>query len=140
MRFLDANIFVYAFYSAHRELTPRETEMKEHSKRILRGISDGDEMALTTVVHLSEVANILKRGMSSQRLSEFLLGLFMLETVMIEGVSADHYFSAVELGGELEVDPNDALAVEVMKKHGVDEIYSFDSDFDRIHGVTRVPS
>lgn len=139
MRFLDANIFVYAFYRPQRELTPHEMEMKEHSKRILRGINGGDEKALTTVAHLSEVANILKRGMSPRRLSEFLLGLFMLENVVIERVSADHYFSAVELGGELEVGPNDALAVEVMKKHGVAEIYSFDSDFDRIQGVTRVP-
>lgn len=68
-----------------------------------------------------------------------LLDLFMLENVEIVGVTREEYFAATELGSELDLDPNDALAVQVMDETGIDIIYSFDQDFDNIRGVTRLP-
>jgi len=32
----------------------------------------------------------------------------------------------------------DASSIEIMKKHGVKKIISFDSDFDKIHGIDRI--
>lgn len=139
MRFLDANIFVYAYYQPRRELGEKERRMKERAKEILRRINEGDERVITTVVHLSEISNILKHGMALIDLTEVILGLFMMKNVVVEGVSGDLYFSAAELGGDLELDPNDALAVEVMRRNEVREIYSFNADFDKIQGITRLP-
>jgi len=139
MRFLDANIFVYAYYRPRRELTERERLMKNEAKRIIKGISEGEVEVLTTVVHMSEAVNILKHGMLLEHVIKVILGLFMLDNVKILGVSRDTYFAAAELGGDLKLDPNDALAVEVMRLGGIDEIYSFDEDFEKVEGIAKLP-
>jgi len=139
MRFLDANIFVYAYYKPRRELTERERLMKNEAKRIIKGISEGEVEVLTTVVHMSEAVNILKHGMPLEHLIKVILGLVMLDNVKILGVSKDTYFAAAELGGDLKLDPNDALAVEVMRLGGIDEIYSFDEDFEKVEEITKLP-
>lgn len=139
MRFLDANIFVYAYYKPRRELTERERLMKNEAKRIIKGISEGEVEVLTTVVHMSEAVNILKHGMPLEHLIKVILGLFMFDNVKILGVSKDTYFAAAELGGDLKLDPNDALAVEVMRLGGIDEIYSFDEDFEKVEEITKLP-
>lgn len=35
---------------------------------------------------------------------------------------------------------NDALAIAYMKMHGINEIYSFDTDFDKLEGIKRITS
>jgi hypothetical protein len=140
MRFLDSNIFIYAYYRPSRALRDREMVMKEASKRILKAVNEGEEKVLTTVVHLSEVANILGRRIGLSELTDLFLGLFMLDNVAIEDVSRDLYFSAIDLGQELGLDPNDALAVEAMRRNEIDEIYSFDADFDKVKGIKRITS
>lgn len=112
--------------------------MKERAKDILMRINEGEEEVITTVVPLSEVSNILQHGMTVSDLTDAILGLFMMENVTVESVSGDLCFSATELGRDLELDPNDALAVEVMRWNDVKEIYSFDTDFDKIQGITRL--
>lgn len=139
MRFLDANVFIYAYYKPGRKLTHEEEQMKEQAKKIISSVSQGREEVMTTVVHLSEVANILKHGMPLERLTSVILGLFMLDNVKILGVSRDAYFAATDLGGDLKIDPNDALAVDAMRLNDVKEIYSFDEDFEMMEGLTRLP-
>jgi predicted nucleic acid-binding protein len=63
----------------------------------------------------------------------------MLDNVEIVGVTREAYFAAAELGADLKLEANDALAVDVMRLKGVNEVYSFDEDFDRIEGVARLP-
>lgn len=140
MRFLDANVFIYAYYKPKRQLTQKERQMKDFAKKVISNISEGKERVLTTVVHLSEVVNILKYGMSTEELVELITGLFMLENVEIYGITKEVYFSAVELSRDLKIDPNDALAIDAMKTNNITEIYSFDEDFDKIEGITRLPN
>lgn len=139
MRFLDANIFIYAYYKPRKELTEKERWMKEQAKETISKVSSGEEEVLTTVVHLSEVVNILKYAMPAEKLANFIISLFMLDHVKIRGVTREEYFVATELAEELKIDPNDALAVEVMEADDIREIYSFDSDFDRVNGISRLP-
>jgi hypothetical protein len=139
MSFLDANVFIYAYYKPKRQLTQKEKQMKDHAKRIISEISQGKEEVITTVVHLSEVVNILKHGMPLEQLTNIVLGLFMLDNVKIRGVSREAYFAATELGDDLKLDPNDALAIDIMRLGNIKEIYSFDEDFDKIEGISRLP-
>jgi len=139
MRFLDANVFIYAYYKPKKQLTQKEKQMKDHAKKIISVVSQGNEEVMMTVVHLSEAVNILKHGMPLERLTNVILGLFMLDNVKIRGVSREAYFAATELGGDLKLDPNDALAVDVMRLSNIKEIYSFDEDFDKIGGISRLP-
>src|SRR4030042_1040322 len=139
MRFLDANVFVYAYYKPRRRLTPKEEQMKEYAKKIITEVSEGREQVAMTVVHLSEIVNILKHGLPMDQLNKVIHGLFMLDNVTIMGVSRDAYFAAIELGEDLMLEANDALAIDVMRQNDLKEIYSFDEDFDRIEGITRIP-
>lgn len=139
MRFLDANIFIYAYYRPKRTLTEKEEAIKEEAKNIISNISAGKEQVLTTVVHISEIVNILKNGLPKDLLTKTILGLFMLDNVIIKEVTKEGYFAAVAIAEDLKLEPNDALAVDIMRQNGVKEIYSFDEHFNKINDVTRLP-
>jgi predicted nucleic acid-binding protein len=139
LKFLDANIFIYAYYKPKKALTEREESMKEEAKRIIRNISEGKEDVITTVVHISEIVNVLKKGMAKDQMTEKILGLFMLDNVKIIDVTKDAYFAAVALGNDFKLEPNDALAVDIMQQNNISEIYSFDEHFNNVDGITRLP-
>ena len=140
MRFLDANVFIYAYYKPKKQLTQKEQQMKEYAQNIITNVSQGKEEVLTSVVHVSEIVNILKHGMPQDQLTVIIRGLFMLDNVTINDVTREAYFAATELGDDLKLEANDALAVDIMKTKGISEIYSFDEHFDQVDGVTRLPS
>ncbi len=139
MRFLDANIFIYAYYKPKKQLTEKETQMKEYAKKIISNVSKGKEEVMMTVVHVSEAVNILKHGMQQDQLTIIIRGLFILDNVKVIGVSKEAYFAASELGEDLKLEPNDALAVDIMRQNDVAEIYSFDEHFNKIEGIIRLP-
>jgi predicted nucleic acid-binding protein len=140
MRFLDANIFIYAYYKPKKQLTQKEQQMKEYAKKIISNVSQGKEEVLLTVVHASEIVNMLKHGMPPDQLSAIIRGLFMLDNVKIMDVTREAYFAATELGDDLKLEANDALAIDIMKQNNIKEIYSFDEDFDKIEGIARLPT
>jgi predicted nucleic acid-binding protein len=113
--------------------------MKEQAKKIITEISTGKENVIMTVVHLSEVVNILKHGLPQDQMNTVIRGFFMLDNLEIVGVSRDQYFAALELGEDLKLEVNDALAVDIMQQNGLKEIYSFDEHFDHIEGITKLP-
>ena len=113
--------------------------MKEHAKTIISNISKGKEEIMITVVHISEVANVLKHGIPQDQLTTIIRGLFMLDNVKIMDVTKDVYFAATELCEDLKLEPNDALAIDVMRQNNITEIYSFDEHFNQIEGITRLP-
>jgi predicted nucleic acid-binding protein len=139
MKFLDANIFIYAYYKPKKTRTEKEAAMKEQAQKIISNISEGKEQIVTSVVHISEIVNIIKNGMPTDMLTQIILGLFMLENVNILDVTKEAYFSAVEMGNDYKLEPNDALAVDLMRQNGINEIYSFDDHFDKVDGITRLP-
>lgn len=139
MKFLDANIFIYAFYTPTGKLKARQREMKTASQEIVRQINAGDEEVVTTVVHLSEIVNILKRALSPEDLAHIVTTFYSLDNMHIEGVSPQNYLGAVELMEELSLDANDALAVQVMRHRDIDEIFSFDRGFENVKGIQRRP-
>jgi hypothetical protein len=139
MRFLDANVFVYAYYKPRKPLGKLEKWLKDQAKSIIRRLNEGKEDMMTTAIHLSEVSNVLKHAMPLKGLHEVISGLFMLDNLKILGVSSEQYFAAADLGFELKLDPNDALAIQIMKNQGITEIYSFDRGFEKVEGIIRLP-
>jgi len=139
MRFLDANIFVYAYYKPKKQLSEKDAQMKKQAKKIIADVSQGKEQVLMTAIHISEAANILKHGLPQEQLTVVLRGLFMLDNLKIVDVSRDQYFAAVELCEDLKLEVNDALAVDVMQQNGLTEIYSFDERFDHVDGISKLP-
>jgi predicted nucleic acid-binding protein len=91
-------------------------------------------------VHISEVANILKHSLGTTEIADIIEGIFALDNVQVAGVDKDEYLAAAELGKELEMDPNDALAYQVMRSNRLFEIYSYDKVFERVEGLRRLPN
>ncbi len=62
-----------------------------------------------------------------------------MDNVRIVDVTVEDYLGAIELMSELKIDPNDCLAVDVMRCEDINEIYTFDKGFDGVVGIIRVP-
>ncbi len=132
MRFVDANVFIYAILTPRRALSDRELEIKRRAKAILTRINEGEE-ALTTVVHLSEVANVLEDYAGTRLAAAFIRDVLSRENIVVEAVSASDYLASSLLALEKGVSVNDALAYVVMMKRNIHEIYTFDKHFEKLN-------
>lgn len=136
-RFVDASVFVHAYLKPQRDLRPEETRIKKRARAIVTRISRGEPVSLS-VVHFSEVANLLEDWMPLREAQTIQLGLATMENVEILSVTRDDLLGALDLASEMAVGSTDALAVVLMRKQDAMEVYSFDRDFDRIGGIRRV--
>ncbi len=137
MRFIDASVFLYAILKPRRGVTQDILELKDSAKKILLRIEEGEEVA-TTVVHLSEVANILESHASKTMSIEYVKTILGKPSIHVYDASVADYGEAILKAEEYMIGVNDALALVYMEKLGLREIYSFDSDFDKIKWVKRV--
>jgi len=137
MRFVDASVFLYAFLRPKRDLPNEIAEMKKASKSILRRINS-DEKVYSSLVHLSEVANILEAVLPVNESHAILSDLLYATTIVILEPTKDNYLDALEVAQEAAVGLNDALAYVLMKATDVKEIYSFDRHFDRFEDIKRI--
>lgn len=138
MRFADANVFIYAVLKPKMALTEREKWIKENATRIFRRINRGEEV-LTTVVHLSEIANFLEDAANQSFALEFVKDLLTKPNISVESINDKQYLAAAIFAIEKKISANDALAYIVMTEKNVREVYSFDKHFDalqvvRVHG------
>ena len=131
MRFIDANVFIYAVLKPKRKLNERGMEIKNAAKEIFKRVNEGEEV-ITTVVHLSEVANVLEDATNLSLSIPFLRDIMLKRNVIIEKVSDEDYMESVLLADEKRVSINDALAYILMRRKGIEEIYTFDKHFENL--------
>lgn len=136
MKFLDANVLIYAYAKPKRELTGEEKKIKKRAREIVGKISRG-EMVTTTLIHLSEVANILEKTAPMAALSRLLKGILSADNIKVLDVSREDYLAATDAAPAQGIGINDAIALIKMREAGISEIYSFDQHFDRIEEITR---
>lgn len=134
MRFVDSNVLIYALLKPKKEPDGKIAEIKKRSLEILKRIQDGEKIA-TTVVHLSEVANVIASRNSTRMSAEFVKEFLSLRNVDVLEVKAEDYLKASLIAVEKEIDVNDALAYLKMKERGIEEIYSFDRHFRKLDVV-----
>ncbi len=139
MRFVDSSVFVHALLKPGRRLEKHEAEIKERAKSILKRIEEGEEAA-TTVVHVSEVANILESRTTRDNSWRILSALVSMRGVSLIGVTGDTYRAAIQASSILGVGVNDALAYIAMAGSGINEAYSFDKHFDQLPEIKRITS
>lgn len=137
MRFIDSNVFIHAYIKPKRRLQEHEKRIKEGAKTIIARVNNGEE-AVTTTVHLGEIANLLEDFMPLETALEVVRGLLLKENIHIAETSHQDYLSALPVAEESAIGLNDALAYIIMTKKGIEEIYSFDKDFNKLEKVTRV--
>lgn len=137
MRFVDSNVFIYAFLKPKRKLSAADSKIKNAAKTITKRIENGEGVA-TSVVHLSEVVNLLEKHMSLENQKEFLDSVFFAENIDVLTVDKDVYLLGADLAAEHRIGINDGLAAVLMQKEDIEEIYSFDRHFDLLPDVKRV--
>jgi predicted nucleic acid-binding protein len=139
LRFIDSNIFLHAFLKPRRGLNQQESLIKEQSKTILGRVEQGEAVALS-VVHLSEVINILESGRGLQAAQGFLAWVISSENIVVYPISIEDYEVALPLSEEFGISPNDALAVNKMRSNNLEEIYSHDKHFDKVEYIKKLSS
>ena len=137
MRFIDANVFLYAIIKPRASLSPTDKNIKRLARDIISRI-DSNEKALTTVVHISEVLNILESHTTYDYAIDAAERILSNENLVIETVNKYDYNISIQIAKKYKISMNDALAVFFMQSHKLDEIYSFDKHFDNIEGIKRV--
>jgi len=137
MRFIDSSVFVYAYLRPMKKIPPAVMTMKGNARKIIARISNG-EPAATSLIHMSEIANILESRMPLIESLELLSGLFDMPSLLILDSNKELYETAIEESRSSNIGVNDALANLLMRDSNINQVYSFDKDFDRIEGVTRI--
>jgi predicted nucleic acid-binding protein len=135
--YVDANVFVYAFLKTKRQLQPNEAEIKQAAKNIVARISKGEKV-VTSVVHFSEVCNVLEDHLPFEEANLLEKGLLYRENISICEVAQEDYVKAVSIAEKHNVGINDALAYVLMKQQAIQTIYSFDKDLDAFADIQRV--
>jgi uncharacterized protein len=131
-RFLDSNVPLRFF-------TQSDPDMAEAARAVLERVNERTERVLLSVVVVLEVVFTLER---SYRVPKARIREMMRDLVSMPGVQlADKHLSLEAL--DLYVDNNisfgDAYNAALMRAQGLDEVYSWDTDFDRIPGIRRIP-
>lgn len=138
-RFVDASVFVHAYLKPKRHLKPHERQLKAQARAIVTRLNEG-ESVVTSVVHVSEIANVLEDWLRLDDAQAIQTGLCTRQNIGILSVSRGDLLEALGLGREEAFGTTDALAVVLMRSEGLREIYSFDRDFDQFGDVARVTS
>lgn len=137
VRYLDSSVFLFAYLKPKKRLSQKEAKAKEKAKEILRRIDKGENV-LTSVVHLSEVINIVEARTGLSKSLELLESLLAMANLEIDEVKREDYEESLVIAERYKVSPNDALASIICKRKGIKEIYSFDKHFDNIPFVKRI--
>jgi len=135
--YVDASVLVYAYLKPKRRLQPHEASVKDAAKKIVSRINEGEEVA-TSVVHFSEVCNVLEDYLPLEEALTIEKGLLLRDNIAIYEVSEEDYLNALSVAEDQQVGANDALAYVVMKEAGLRKIYSFDKDFDAFKDINRM--
>jgi predicted nucleic acid-binding protein len=115
--------------------SPRESY--ETSRRILQRIEDGEE-ALTSTAIIQEVVDWLEYNHRRREVRSFLMAINSYLSMDKINASWDEMLLALDDMERYDIDYVDALTLQAMKRNKTEEIYSNDTDFDRVTWVTRI--
>lgn len=132
LRFLDANIII-------RYVTKDNQQLSQKAYQILQQIEAGTVTVTTCESIITECVQVL----SSKRLYHFtreqvktVLGI-LLSLKHLKLTHKNMYKRALEIYAASALDFPDALAIAHMERQRISDIYSFDTDFDRVASVKR---
>ena len=131
MRFIDANVFIYAVLKPKTALPEAVLRKKTAAKEIFLRVNAGEPVT-TTTVHLSEVANVLEDASGISFAGDLISAILTKPTIIVEPVSADDYRESIQLARKSTISINDALAIIIMERQGIDEIYTLDRHFKQV--------
>jgi predicted nucleic acid-binding protein len=132
MRFIDSNVFIY-----HMASDPIHGPDAE---AILRRVEGGEE-TVTSTLTLVQTCSYLRWKRAADKIPLFISFLQSLPKLTKDETRLEDFSAAIELSKKLGVSINkwdDFVIAAQMLRLNVNEIYSNDSDFDRISGIRRL--
>lgn len=134
MRFLDTNVFI-------RFITRDDPAKAAAGRELFRRIEAETEVCSTCEAVVAEVVYVCSSrstyGLDHSAIRERLAPLLALPGLRLADKSV--YLRALDLFVEhLRLDFEDALLAAHMERVGEPELYSYDTDFDRVAGINRL--
>ena len=141
MIYIDANIFIYAYFKPKKgkALAEKIKWCKEEAKKIIQKINNEENKYCISIIQLSEVVNLLKYAMSWQDLQAFIMGLISNKSIEIMEITKMMYINAVNKMTEYGIDSNDISAYLLMKEEKIKKIYTFDRHYENFPDITILP-
>jgi predicted nucleic acid-binding protein len=130
MPFLDTNVLLRHLLSDHAVLSPKATA-------IIRRVEDGGLQVRTSDIVIFETVYTLNRTYRHPRdaITDALLPLIELEGMRLPGKRLYRRVFAIYKEGRLGL--ADCYHVALMEQLDINEILSFDTDFDRVPDLVR---
>lgn len=132
-RFLDTNILL-------RYLTGDDERKADACLQLLLRAERGEEVLVTSDLVIFETVFTLQSprqyGMPLSQIRELVEPIVTMRSLRLPRKSI--YPRAFDLCDELRIDFVDAFNIAYMEAHGIHEVYSYDRDFDRAEGVSRL--
>jgi predicted nucleic acid-binding protein len=130
-RFLDTNVLL-------RYLTRDDEEKARLALALLTRVERGEEKVVTSPLVIFETVFTLQKryGFPKEQIRDAVSDIISLRGLELSNKSL--YIKALELFVSGKIPFTDAHAVAYMQSQGLDEIYSWDTDFDHIAGLRRV--
>ena len=130
MRLIDTNIFL-------RYFTKDDEEKANNVLCLLKRLEANQEKATTNLLVIFETIFTLERfyKVEREKIKDILLPIIDLRGLKLE--HKDIIISSLHLFCEKNISFADAFNVCFMKAHQIDEVYSYDKDFDNIEGIKR---
>ncbi len=129
--FVDANVFI-------RQLTGDDPGKAQRSLELFRRARQDELSLVTSESVVAEVVFVLSR--STYRVPRAALTDALRPVLKNPGLSIDHKQSivaALDRWRDSNLDFEDCLSIEHVRRESLGAIYSYDRDFDRVPGIVR---
>lgn len=134
MIMLDSNIIIYAYN--------RDAPERQYCLPIIRNAILGELDTALSVLSLFEVYHVLaqriQRPLPESQVSQIVLDLALSRNIRKFEITKSLFTEAITIAEEYSIKINDALLASTMRSIGSEEIYSHDSDFDKVEFIRRV--
>jgi predicted nucleic acid-binding protein len=132
-RFLDTNILL-------RYLTRDDENKAQACLALLLRVEQSKEVVVTSDFVIFETVFVLQSprqyGLPRERIRQLLEPIIALRGLRLPRKSL--YARAFDLYCQRNISFADAFNAAYMESRGLTEVYSYDTDFDRVDGITRV--
>jgi predicted nucleic acid-binding protein len=114
-------------------------EKKNEAKALLNKILKGEVKVVTTDFNIDAVALVMQRYKAKPSdIRKFFMNMMIFDGLTIYEVNLIDRILATKLMENHKLRFDDALNFFVMKSLGLNEIISFDTDFDKLPGIKRL--
>lgn len=131
MRFVDTNVFI-------RFLTNDIPQKADACEEVFKKAVEKKEIVFTTDLVIAEIIWVLESFYELQKEEVQTKVEKILNTPNLVCPNKDMILRALALYKEKNIDYIDAYNALILKEKGIDELYSYDKDYDRIDWLTRL--